>query len=774
MSLHRYEFKTSPVARPESTIVGDHWRFTVITDGIVRLEWSADGAFEDRASTFAINREQATPSFRVVESDEVIEVFTDRMHLTYDRKEFSSTGLSVQARGNASAWHSTWRYGVEIGDLGGTIRTLDMVDGRAELGPAVISRNGIAVLDDSDSMLFTADGWIAGREPGRLDVYVFAYGRDYEVAIKDFYKLSGNQPLLPKWALGNWWSRYYKYSAESYLELMDRFQAEELPFSVSVIDMDWHLVESVPPEFGSGWTGYTWNPDLFPNPEAFLAELHRRGLRTTLNVHPADGVRAFENAYRAVAEAMGRNADDGLPIAFDCTDREFMDAYFDVLHRSLEKQGVDFWWVDWQQGQHSRMPGVDPLWVLNHFHFMDSKLDNKRPLTFSRFAGPGSHRYPVGFSGDSVISWESLNFQPEFTARASNIGYAWWSHDIGGHMFGVRDDELATRWVQYGVFSPINRLHSSSNPFLVKEPWNYPLESREAMNEALRLRHRLVPYLHTMNHRAAVDGLPLVRPMYHLYPHHELAYVVANQYMFGSQLMVIPITQPRDGVTLQGSTNVWLPEGTWVDIFTGTVYGGNRLLTMSRDGSSIPVLMEAGEILPLAIEVSNDVEANPERLEVLVAVGADADFTLIEDDGTGASVEDVKTARTRLTWDQSSRTFTVHAVEGNVECVPAQREWKVTFLSLKDKGARYSVTGTVSRDQSSSFQMDVDASMETPDKKRALFELLNQAQFSNTGKEHIWRLLNASGDEFEKVQALRAIEVPPSLTDSIVELLGAL
>ena len=189
MSQHRYEFKTSPVARPESTIVGDHWRITVITDGIVRLEWSADGAFEDRASTFAINREQATPSFRVVETDDVIEVFTDRLHLTYDRKEFSSTGLSVQARGNASAWHSTWRYGVEIGDLGGTIRTLDMVDGRAELGPAVISRNGIAVLDDSDSMLFTADGWIAGREPGRLDVYVFAYGRDYEVALKDFYKL---------------------------------------------------------------------------------------------------------------------------------------------------------------------------------------------------------------------------------------------------------------------------------------------------------------------------------------------------------------------------------------------------------------------------------------------------------------------------------------------------------------------------------------------------------------------------------------------------------
>ena len=195
-----------------------------------------------------------------------------------------------------------------------------------------------------------------------------------------------------------------------------------------------------------------------------------------------------------------------------------------MLHHRLEDQGVDFWWLDWQQGPYSRIQGIDPLWMLNHFHFLDSGRDGRRPLTFSRYAGPGSHRYPVGFSGDTHISWASLDFQPEFTATASNIGYGWWSHDIGGHIFGERDDELAARWVQLGVFSPILRLHSSSNPFLVKEPWLYPREARDAMGEALRFRHRLVPYLHTMNHRAAVEGVPLVRPMYHLAPDEPRAY----------------------------------------------------------------------------------------------------------------------------------------------------------------------------------------------------------------------------------------------------------
>lgn len=118
-----------------------------------------------------------------------------------------------------------------------------------------------------------------------------------------------------------------------------------------------------------------------------------------------------------------------------------MDAYFDMHHR-MEAEGVDFWWLDWQQGGVTRQKGLDPLWMLNHMHYLDSGRGGNWPLTFSRYAGPGSHRYPVGFSGDTIVTWESLAFQPQFTATASNIGYGWWSHDIGGHMFGYRNEEL--------------------------------------------------------------------------------------------------------------------------------------------------------------------------------------------------------------------------------------------------------------------------------------------------------------------------------------------
>ena len=127
---------------------------------------------------------------------------------------------------------------------------------------------------------------------------------------------------------------------------------------------------------------------------------------------------------------MGISPDSGEPVEFDLTDPRFVRAYFD-MHHDLEADGVDFWWIDWQQGGVTRQPGLDPLWVLNHMHYCDSARDGRWPLILSRFAGPGSQRYPVGFSGDTIVTWESLRFQPYFTATASNIGYGWGSHDIG-------------------------------------------------------------------------------------------------------------------------------------------------------------------------------------------------------------------------------------------------------------------------------------------------------------------------------------------------------
>jgi alpha-glucosidase (family GH31 glycosyl hydrolase) len=760
--------KTSPVAHPDAVVQGDRWRISVLADGLLRLEWSPDGVFEDRATTFALHRDLPVPEFTVLDGEPALEIVTERLRLVYDRGPFSPVGLTVQARGNVSNYHSVWRYGEPMRNLGGTARTLDEADGRISLEPGVLSRQGVAVLDDSASFLWEQDGWFSPRPEGGIDLYVFSYGRDYAAALQAFHAVSGHASVLPRWTLGNWWSRYHRYSADSYLALMDRFAAEEIPLSVAVIDMDWHRVDSVPERYGSGWTGYSWERELFPDPEAFLTELHRRGLRVTLNVHPADGVRPYEDAYGAMAEALGRDPDADEPIAFDLTDPDFVRAYFEVLHHPLEAQGVDFWWLDWQQGGHSRLPGVDPLWLLNHFHFLDSGRDGRRPLTFSRYAGPGSHRYPIGFSGDALVSWASLQFQPEFTAAAANVGYGWWSHDIGGHIFGVRDDELAARWVQLGVFSPILRLHSSSNPFLIKEPWLYPSETCAAMTEALRFRHRLVPYLHTMNHRAATEDVALVRPMYQIAATEPRAYGVPTQFAFGSEMIVAPITTPRDPVTLRGSVRAWLPPGTWIDLFTGTVYDGDRELELHRDSRSIPALVRAGGIVPLAAPDDLDATRNPERLELVVAPGAAGAFTLIEDDGTGATPADIPTARTPLAWNQAAGELVIGPAEDPHGVLAARREWTVRLL-----GTDIVETVAGAPGERLVVRAGADPSASTPERSDRLFEMLSAAQYETEAKAATWATLQSDLPVAAQLAELHAQGLPRTLLGTLAELLTA-
>ena len=714
-----------PAMSPTTTLQGEHWRIGLITESLIRLEWSDSGEFEDRATLMAVDRAflpSGAVDYTTGERDGMLVVETPALRLTYDRKPFSKEGLTIVVKGVPDSQFNTWHYGDEPkGNLGGTARTLDEADGAIPLGQGVISRDGWAVLDDSASNVFVtadADGnlpdgvvayggiGVAPRDHRETDIYFFGYGRRYREAVHDFQKLSGPAPLLPRFALGNWWSRYYRYSQDEYLDLMDRFKAEGIPFTTSVIDMDWHLVDDVDPRFGSGWTGYTWNRKLFPDHRAFLEGLHDRGLKTTLNVHPRDGIRAFEEPYAKAAATVGVDAEVQEPVEFDLTNPRFVRAYFD-MHHDLETEGVDFWWLDWQQGGVTRQPGLDPLWVLNHLHYLDSGRDGRWPLTFSRFAGPGSQRYPVGFSGDTVVTWKSLKFQPYFTATASNIGYGWWSHDIGGHMFGYRDEELEARWYQLGVFSPINRLHSTCSPFSGKEPWNFHEPVRSAMVDVLRLRQALMPYLYTMNWRAAVDGDPIVEPMYWANPNLGESYEVPDEFRFGTELVVAPVVDPMDKASMRGKADAWLPQGDWFDFFDGRRYvaadPAGRRLAVWRTIDRIPVFTKAGGIVPMQSDPLSDMTVNPRALDVVIFPGADGSFAMREDSGEfrevcadAAAAQESATAVTAMTWqwdDGRSPQFVIEEPTGNTSVVPERRDWTLIFRGVARSAMKVIVGG---------------------------------------------------------------------------------
>ncbi|MFN2225604.1 MAG: TIM-barrel domain-containing protein, partial [Anaerolineae bacterium] len=561
-----------PVANPAAVVRGPGVRFTVLTPRLLRLEYDPDEAFEDRPSQAFWYRQQPVPPFDVQRSEGRIEVDTGALHLVYrpGPRGLTRDALSVQLLESGV----TWRPGDRDGqNLGGTARTLDEADGAVRLEPGLVSRAGWSVVDDSETLVFDDQGWLVPRGPAaKADLYFFGYGSDYLGCLRDYFRVAGPAPLVPRWLLGNWWSRYWAYDQESLQAVVHAFRDHEVPLSVVVVDMDWHVTDS---ETSSGWTGYTWNQELFPEPEALLAWLHGQGLRVTLNLHPAEGVHPHEAQYEAMTSRLGIDPSSGQPVAFDITDPAFVQAYFELLHHPLEEQGVDFWWIDWQQGQRTRLSGLDPLWWLNHLHFYDAARPGRgRPIIFSRWGGLGNHRYPIGFSGDTVVSWDSLAFQPYFTATAANVGYGWWSHDIGGHMDGVEDPELYLRWVQFGALSPVLRLHSTNNPYHERHPWGYDATVLQLAREAMQFRHAFIPYLYPLAWHALQQGRTLVLPAYHLHPGEEPAYHCPAQYYLGPDLIAAPFTLPREGDTRLSRQVVWLPEvpgedGRWYAVLDG-------------------------------------------------------------------------------------------------------------------------------------------------------------------------------------------------------------
>ena len=668
--MSRFGVKTEPI-NPSQTYVKNGVRLSVITPRILRVERSVDGVFEDRPTQMVFERNFANPQFSVIENGNKVTILTKQKEFSVDLKTLS---VSVKKDGKWVSSHSGR-------NLKGTARTLDFSWGRwqlqtlrVKLGKGIFSTSGVTEIDDSKSYVLLEDGNVLGRKKGTVDKYVFAFDDDYLGGLKEFYSLTGATPVLPKYSLGNWWSRYHAYTQEEYTTLMDKFIEKEIPLTVATIDMDWHLVHNLPKDVkkehfaiqGVGWTGYTFDKNLFPDYKQFFKDLKSKGLAITMNLHPRDGVRYFEDQYEDMARANGIDPSTKKTVPFDCTDLNFMNSYFDYLHHPYEEDGVDFWWIDWQQGTKSKLKGFDPLWALNHYHTLDSGRDGRTPLILSRYAGIGSHRYPLGFSGDTWVRWSSLKLQPYFTANASNVGYTWWSHDIGGHVAGKGDGELYTRWVQFGTFSPINRLHSN-NLSWSKEPWLYGDRAEKISTDFLRLRHRLLPFLYTANIRTARDGEPLVAPMYYR-DHSPLAYRAKNQYYFGSELLVAPVVTKMkpDGYSV---TDVYLPEGKWTDFFTGETYRGGRVYKMRTPLDRMPVFAKAGAIIPMIAKRDGNSQKF-DALEVKVYAG-EGEYRMFDEGG----FTDFK-----LTEIEGGYLLTI-----NDDNNPQKADYKVTFVDREEE-----------------------------------------------------------------------------------------
>jgi len=684
-----------PVADPKAIVTVGNARFTVLTPQLIRMEWSADGKFEDHASLVFINRRLPVPKFGVAEDSNgplgsgIFIIHTDALALTYTyaanvKGAFTAGNLSITMTvdGKQVVWHPG---DTDPENLQGTTRTLDGARGdktREPIEQGLVSRSGWALVDDSTRPLFdSADfrflegekspwPWAmerpANEKPGSyVDWYFFGYGHDYKKALGDFVRVAGRIPLPPRFAFGAWWSRYWSYSDQELDELVRGFRENDTPLDVLVIDMDWHINIQQLQAMGEkdqsghelGWTGYTWNKMLFPDPDAFLKNLHDEGLKVTLNMHPASGVQPWEKPYDEMARAMGIDPATKKYVPFDIADKKYAANYMDLLHHPLEKQGIDFWWLDWQQEQQTSMLGVMPTWWLNYVHFTDQQREGKRPLLFHRWGGLGNHRYQIGFSGDTISVWESLAFQPWFTATAANVGYAYWSHDIGGHNPGAVDPELYTRWVQFGAFSPILRTHTTKNPDSERRIWAYPEPFSAVLRSAFQLRYAIQPYLYSEARKTYDTGVAFFRPLYYDWPEEDAAYTAKNEYLFGDQMIAAPVTSAAEQPSRLASEHIWLPAGEWIEWPSGKHFTGPISADRSFSIDQIPIYLRAGAIVPMQPPMLYTGEKPVDPLIVNIwplAPGASSSYSVYEDSGVSVEYQRGVFARTPIRISQSN------------------------------------------------------------------------------------------------------------------------
>ena len=683
---------------------GDDVRFTVLSPGLIRMEWSAKGHFTDEATFVVVNRKTEVPEYKVRKSKKYMTLITDSLELVYrlGTGKFTEDNLSIRSRGRFSF---EWKPGTEQqNNLLGTSRTLDGCNGdvkgakkvKLQLEEGIISRDGWYLLDDSESLLFDGapEPWVKERTSGDCqDWYFFAYGHNYKKALKEYSNIAGRIPLPPKYAFGFWWSRYWSYSDKELRDLVNKYESYGMPMDVLVIDMDWHTTDSthVKDEFGwsKSWTGWTWNRRLFPEPEKFLSWAKSKNLSTTLNLHPSSGIAPFEEKYNEFAEKIGFDTSSGRNIPFVGSDRKFMDNLFEIVLDPIAGQGVDFWWLDWQQWAYDKqLKKLNNTWWLNYNFFTRmEKHSDKRPLIYHRWGGLGNHRYQIGFSGDTYTTWNSLEYQPYFTSTASNVLYGYWSHDIGGHMGGGDfDEELFVRWFQYGVFSPILRTHCSKRAAVTfnKEPWTMSHDAFEAYRDALALRYSLVPYIYTMARHAYDTGVSICRPMYYDYPDEDEAYAYSRQYQFGDNMIVAPIGKKSDPATGKSTVRCWLPEGNkWYEWSSGTLFHGGQEIEREFNLDEYPVYVKAGSIIPMYGHVTN-LKSIPDNLVVSVFPGDNGEFVLYEDSGNDKDYS-INFARTRMYSEIREGEYTKLFIcprTGNYEGMKSMSGYELRFVAV--------------------------------------------------------------------------------------------
>ncbi|MEG0826298.1 MAG: glycoside hydrolase family 31 protein [Bacilli bacterium] len=655
------------------------FRFTIITESLIRIEYNKDGLFEDRPTQLVWFRNHPKPNYQIKEDKKYLEIETRYFKLYYIKgkniqgtKINPSQNLKIELKNSDRVWY----YGhPEVRNYGAPSEALETNNKKSKIKKGLFSSDGFVSIDDSKTKIMSELGNLEERQNDSIDTYVFTYLKDFSECLKDYYMITGYPALIPRYALGNWWSRNVNYNDESLKKIVDDFNDKKIPVSVLLLNKGWHNSLFNDKKVDSG---FSFDLNKFKNPKAMIKYLHLNGIRIGLNINPKSGIYPFEDNYSKITQYL--ETDEFGVVPFNVLEPKFLDVYFKLLIHPLENLNVDFYWLDYNENNY------EELWALNHYQFYDMSRNYKiRPMLLTNNAKIAEHRYPALYSGPTTVNWETLKAIPLFNASAANCGVSFWSHDIGGFHNGVEDNELYTRFVQLGVFSPLLKFGSEEGKYYKREPWRWGIKTYSIVKDYLTLRHRLIPYLYTESYKYHKYGTPLVQPIYYKNPEMYDDLIYRNEYFLGSELFISPIVSKKEYIMNRVIHKFYMPEGIWYDFVTGKKFPGGRSYVSFFKDEDYPVFAKRGAIIVMGDNENINDTTPPKNMEIQIFPGINNNYLLYEDDGISDLYKKDFYLLTSIDYNYLPNNYTViiRALEGKSNIVPATRNYKIRFRNTK-------------------------------------------------------------------------------------------
>ena len=675
-----FEVDLTKSKTPSSNVFrGKTYRISILSDVLIRFEYSETGSFNDYPTFFASNRSFGKPKITVEEDNNVLIIKNDIFILEYNKEKpfigsklMPDQNLKVTIAGTEKIWYFNHP---EVKNFKGTAYSLDDTKGNIDFEKGLFSLDGFTTFDDSRTPILDAHGNVLSPNYKNIDTYLFIYNNDFGIGLRDYFNLTSLPPLIPRYALGVWWNKNEAYGEKDIQNLVYNFKKYDLPMSVLLLNECNRTKNNYSP------ISFSFDKTKLPNPRGLSEFLHKNKIYLGSNIKTEGLISVEEESYLEFQKYYNKDLNKNIPL--NVYDPKLVDSYLKGIINPFLDKGVDFLWMDDNNKENTLRS-----FTMNYFLYKNFNLNKaKRNFIISRNFGICPHKYSALYSGETLISWKTLKLLPFFNSTAANIGVSWWSHDIGGYKGGTEDAELFMRYVQLGVYSPILRLSSDTGKYYKREPWKWDAKTYKIVHDYLKIRHRLIPYIYSEAKKYSSFCSPLIQPLYYKYPETYDEPLYKNEFYYGSELFVCPITTPKDEIMNRVVHRIFLPNGVWYDFKTGKKFtGGNRYVTFYKD-EDYPVYAKTGAIIPLAKldpQNINDTSA-PKTLEIQIFPGRSNTYKMYEDDGTSSMYKEGYSFTTEINYYYKEDDFSVsiEPIEGKLGIIPEKRNYIIRFRNTK-------------------------------------------------------------------------------------------